>query len=207
MPRASGEHVTLQSLEAKSRHKAGAAKGQRVCDACQRKKDLAEFALNQSKCTRCKATLDVVSKMAKRQGAEDWWQKVRNNPTKLKTVVESYDRSSLLGVCIQSVGHLCVCLHCVIRFGHLVVGAAEAWEGVWQGTEVLFRFHPGESSLVIVLPPCLVRCRKEAEALCKKKTTFSVLRCQEERSQRCTPTDLCHSVSFEVAGVSVRLPW
>eukprot|EP00971_Amphidinium_carterae_P350312 6491484-Amphidinium_carterae.1 len=129
------------------RHKPQAgAKGLRQCDACNRKKEVSEFALNQTKCSSCKtkfsnlkASLDVIYKMAKRQGQTSWLEKVKAAPVKLRHVLDSYERSSAQLVNERYVSFL-------------------------QRTCVDATSY---------------RCKKEAQTLGRKKSSFSVLRCQE----------------------------
>ena len=46
--------------------------------------------MNQTVCAPCKAALDVISRQAKAQGESQWFARVREEPAKLKALVDSY---------------------------------------------------------------------------------------------------------------------
>ena len=79
--------------KAASRHKASAnSKSFRVYYACQVRKPESELALNQKVDLECKHFLDSIYKQAKAQGAQalQWFSETRADPTKCKSMVDSY---------------------------------------------------------------------------------------------------------------------
>lgn len=65
-------------------------KHKRFCRGCHETMELDRFALNQSVCFDCKASLDVIAKMARAQGKSDWFAEQRSDDNKCKRMLDNY---------------------------------------------------------------------------------------------------------------------
>ena len=68
-------------------------KGKRVCNACQRKREKAAFAVNQTVCDECKKALDVMARSAKLQNEQEWWKCLRADPQRMKAALDNFRRN------------------------------------------------------------------------------------------------------------------
>ena len=65
-------------------------KGVKRCNACRKQKPVEMFAWNQGRCFDCKADLDKIYGICKRQGKSDWLKEQRDDEEKLLCLVRNY---------------------------------------------------------------------------------------------------------------------